>query len=692
MRPLNGGPAPATVRGCCPLDCQDVCSWDATVEDGVATKLRGAREHPFTAGALCGKVNRYLDTVYGEGRLLHPMVRVGPKGEGRFARVGWDEALDRVADGFRRAIDEHGPESLLPYYSGGTMGLVQGVTMPMRLFGALGASRLGLTICSSGAQAALEMTMGGFVGPDPEDLVHAGLVLLWGVNPISSNVHSWKFFNEARRRGARIVAIDPLRSDTAERCDEHIAPLPGTDGALALGVMHHVRATGRADLDWLGRHTTGWEAFARRLDEWTPERAAAVCGLPTETVVGLAERVATTRPTAIRLGLGLQRHGGAAAAVRAISAIPAVTGDWRHLGGGVVCAVHGHSPLQRQAAMVPPDLARPAARTVNMSRLAEALTELDDPPIAALMVLNANPAASVPDQLRVRAGLAREDLFTVVAEQRLTDTTDFADVVLPATTQLEHEDLHLGSGHHYTAWNAPAIEPLGECLPNTEIIRRIARRLGVDHPRLRDSDVEIAAQFFDSDELRSAGITLDRVREAGWLRVSRLPAGTAPFRDGGFPTASGTYRFVADDPARAGGDPLIGYVPPAEAGDAAHDERAPLVLLSPAARFFMNTTFAGSTWHRSKVEEPTVHLHPSDVAARGLRDGDEVRVHNDRGAFVARVASSDRTRPGVAFTFKGYWSKHQRGRVGVNATTAERDSDVGAAPTFHDNRVEVTAL
>jgi anaerobic selenocysteine-containing dehydrogenase len=681
-----------TVRGACPLDCPDACSWIVTVEDGRAVDLRGDREHPFTRGALCGKVDHYLDALHDPDRLLHPLRRVGAKGEGRFERISWDEAIELVADGLQGAITTHGPEAVLPYYYAGTMGMIQGWTLGPRLFAALGASRLGTTICTAAATQALRATLGGNVGFDPEDLGEARLVLLWGANPLSTNIHQWRFVLEAKERGAHIVTVDPIRTDTARRSHEHVAPLPGTDAALALGLMRAVLDAGAADRDWLERYTVGWPALEERLAEWPVERAAAVCGLDERTVRELGERLATTRPTAIRLGLGLQRHGGAGAAIRAICSIPAVTGDWRHPGGGVLCMTSAHFPHDVAHVAYPADLAMPAARTINMSRLGEALNELDSPPVAALVVFDANPAAVVPNQSRVREGLAREDLFTVVLEQRLTDTTDYADVVLPATMQLEHADLISGYGHLYLAWNEPAVAPPGECLSNTEIFRRLARALGRDDPRLQESDEAIARDVLDTPKCRARGITLERLRERGWMRAADFERGTAPFAEGGFPTSTGKVELVSKSLAASGHDPLVGYVPPHEVVDAELAERYPLVLIAPASRFFVNSTFASLPWHRRKAGPPQVHIHPDDAAARGIETGDRVRVWNDRGEFAAEAVVNDAARPGVAFTYKVQWPKLSPGGANANATTPERDTDLGGGPTFHDNRVEMEPL
>ncbi len=675
-----------TRSGGCPLDCPDTCVWQLTVEDGRGVALRGDRDHPFTRGVLCGKVNRYLDAVNGPDRLTTPYVRTGPKGVGRvsYRPASWAEAVERVAAGLRASIERDGPEAVLPYYFAGTMGYVQGWTMGPRLFAYLGASRLDTTICTAAARAALGSIYGGSVGFEPESIVDAKLIVLWGANPLATNLHLWPFVQQARERGAYLVTIDPLRTDTAARGDEHVAPLPGTDAALALGLMRCVLDAGAADERWLAAHTVGWPELAARLDEWPVERAAAECGLPVEVLRRLGTRIATTRPTAVRVGLGLQRHHGAGQAIRAICALPLVTGDFRYPGGGALVSTSGHHRVPVDAVVRPPDMPAPPARSVNMSRLAAVLTGEADPPVTSLVVFDANPVATVPDQNRLLAGLRRNDLHTVVLEQRWTDTCDYADVVLPATMQPEHLDLQTAYGHHYTTLNLPATVAPGAALPNTEIFRRIAAALGIDHPRLRDSDEELARQL-----LRGSPVSFEELRERTYARTTGVAVGSAPYAEGGFPTPDGRARLHDPTLARRGVDPLPGYTPPAEAADAALARRFPLVLLTPAGRFLMNSTFASLPWHTRRTGPPRVHLHPDDAATRGLADGDAVRVRNDRGAFLAAVAVDEATRPGLAFTYKAYWARLSPGRATVNAVTAVRDTDLGGGPTFHDCRVEV---
>ena len=672
--------------GACPLDCPDTCTWQLTVEDGRAVEIRGDRDHPFTRGALCGKVNRYLDAVNGPDRLTVPLLRVGPKGTGQiaFRPATWPEAVERVAAGLRATIERDGPEAILPYYFAGTMGHVQGWTLGPRLFAYLGASRLRTTICTAAATAALNSLYGGQVGFEPESIVEARLILLWGANLVSTNLHQWPFVYEARARGAYVVAIDPLRTDTAVRCDEHIAPLPGTDAALALGLMRSVLDAGGADREWLAAHTDGWPELEARLAEWPVTRAAAECGLDPEVVRRLGERIAITRPTAVRVGLGLQRHRGAGQAIRTICALPLVTGDFRYPGGGALCMTSGHHPIDEAAVVRPAGMPAPPARSINMSRLAVVLTGEADPPVTSLVVFNANPAATAPDQNRVHQGLLRNDLFTTVLEQRWTDTCDYADVVLPATMQPEHLDLHSSYGHHYTTLNPPATRPPGEALPNTEIFRRIAAAMGLEHPRLRDSDEDLARQL-----LAGAPVSFEELRERTYARTTGVAVGSAPYAKGGFPTPNGRARLLDPQLARVGVDPLVGYTPPVEPADEALAQRFPLVLLAPASRFFMNSTFASLPWHAGKMGPPRIHLHPADAAARGLVDGAAARVRNDRGSFLAAVAVDDATRPGVAFTYKAYWARLSPGRSTVNAVTAVRDTDLGGGPTFHDTRIEV---
>ncbi|RFU37735.1 molybdopterin oxidoreductase family protein [Actinomadura logoneensis] len=679
------------VLGACPLDCPDGCSWVVTVRDGEAVGLRGNPHHPYTRGALCTKVNRWLERAGQDDRILHPLRRVGAKGEGRFERISWDEALDEIAARLGTIVERHGGESVWPYWGMGTLGYVQGLEgqAGRRFFNTLGASAHRADLCSAAGNAGQELVMGSAGGIDPEDLAHARLIILWGTNTLTSGHHMWTFVQAARREGAHVVAIDPVATRTAKQADEHLAPIPGTDAALALALMHVIVRLGAQDEEFLRDHTLGWEEFRERVERFTPEVAASITGLPAERITALGERIARTRPTAIRATQGLQRHGGGGSALRTLACLPGVTGDWRLRGGGLTYSTSGHVPLNREA-LFRDDLRPGPVRRLSMSRLAEGLLELDDPPVKALFVIAANPAASTPDQNRVREGLLRDDLFTVVLEQFPTDTAAYADIVLPATMQHEHADLHDGYGHLYLAWNEPAVAPPGECLPTTETFRRLARRMGLTDPALYESDEELAEQALSGGHPYLTGITLDRLKKEGFVRLA-VPAPFIPYADG-FPTPSGRLEFRSETAAALGHDPLAGYVPSVEGADAGLAARFPLILISAASHFFLNSMFGENPELRRRAGGgPVVRLHPDEASARGLADGDRVRVRNDRGAFEAVVAVTDEVRPGVAATTKGHWPRLSGG-ANANAVVAERATDLGAGPVFHDTRVEIERL
>ncbi|MGE5668497.1 MAG: molybdopterin-dependent oxidoreductase, partial [Betaproteobacteria bacterium] len=534
--------ARSVVRAACPHDCPDTCAMLVTVEDGRAIEIRGAPDHPTTAGVLCTKVARYLDRTYSPDRLRHPMRRIGRKGEGRFARISWDDALDEIATRFRQIAESaEGPQAILPYSYAGTMGLLQGQSMDRRFFHRLGASLLDRTICSSAGKAGWGAVVGASMGMDLEEYANSGLILIWGSNPVTSNLHFWTRAQEAKRRGAKLVAIDPWRSATADKCHEHVALLPGTDGALAFGIMHVLIAEGLVDRDYVDRHTIGFDALASRAAEWTPERAARSCGIAPEQVLRLAREYGTIQPAAIRLNYGMQRVHGGGNAVRAIACLPALVGAWRHPAGGALLSSSGTYPVDT-AALERPDLIRGTPRTINMSTIGDALTRLDDPPVRAIYVYNSNPVAVAPESSRVVAGFSREDLFCVVHEIFRTDTADYADILLPATTQLEQTDVHSSYGHLYALANNPAIAPLAEALPNTEVFRRLAARMGFSEPCFGDGDDDLARQAFRADDPRMRGIDWETLKAEGWRRLD-LPRPYAPFAQGGFPTPSGKCEF-----------------------------------------------------------------------------------------------------------------------------------------------------
>jgi anaerobic selenocysteine-containing dehydrogenase len=655
-----------------------------TVRDGEAVKLRGNAEHPFTRGALCAKVARYLDHTRTPDRLLHPLRRVGAKGEGRFERIGWDEALDEVAERLLAIRDEHGGEAIWPFQGTGTLGYLQGLEgrAGSRLWNVLGASDHVMSICASAGSDGLRYTTGTNRGMDPEALALANLILLWGSNPLTSHHHIWKFITAARERGAHLVVIDPVRTRSARAADEHLAPRPGTDAALALGLLHEVVRRGAHDEAYLREHCVGWDAYRERIAAFPPDRVAAICDVPAERIVALGERLASTRPTAIRATMGIQRHEGGGMALRTLATIPAVTGDWARPGGGLAYSTSGYFRGDR-AALARDDLRPHPVRSLLHTRIGDVLLDAD-PAVRALVVYGANPLASNPDTGKVRRALTREDLFTVVIEQVPTDTVDYADIVLPSTMQTEHVDVHDGYGHLYLAWNEPAVDPPGECLPHTEIFRRLARAMGLDEPALHEDDLTLARTLIESGHPTLAGVTVERLRREGWVRLGH-PHPLVPFQSG-FPTPSGKLELYSERAAADGQDPLPGYAPPAEAADPGEDR---LALIAAASHWFLNSMFANAPEQRRRAGEPAVALHPDDAARRGLRDGDRVVVGNERGSFAARLTVGDAARRGVAATTKGHWPKLLAGGTNVNAATEERDADLGGGAVFHDCAVWV---
>jgi len=656
------------VRGACPHDCPDTCAMHVTVENGRATKVGGDPEHPITVGFLCGKVSNYLDRVYSDERILHPLVREGAE----LRRASWDEALDHIAAGLARARDEFGGESILPYSYMGTQGLIQGNTMSARVMNALGASELERTICATAGVVGTGMAHGISPEVDPEEWPNARFVLLWGWNPLSTAPHLWRKLLDARKAGARIVVVDPFRSRTARVADEHLRPLPGTDAALAMGMMRAVVDAGLQDEAWCRAHAEGYDELLAALEDHPVERCAQLCGVPAVDIESIGREFATVRPALLRLGVGAQRHMGAPAAYSTIASLPALTGAWRDRGGGcsyiptATAAAVSSKRLQRD------DLRPGPVRTINMSQLGRALTDPGlEPPVKALVCWNSNPAAIAPDQARVLDGLSRRDLFVVVLEQFMTDTAAYADVILPATTQLEHLDVLFSWGHHYVTWNEPAIEPLGEAKPNTEAFRLIARRLGLDDPCFRETDGELVDALLE-------GFDEDGLRERGWTKVD-LGQGPRPHAEGGFGTDSGKVVLRA------------AYEPPAEVSDAALAKRFPLAMVTPKTHLFLNSTFANQARQHSAQPSPEVVLHPEDAAARGVEDGAVVRVFNERGEFACAARVSDDARPGVLVAPMGWWNADYRGRRSGQATTSQALTALGNAPTFNDNRVEVEA-
>ena len=642
-----------------------------TVDDaGRATAVAGNPDQPVTAGFLCGKVSNYLDRVYSPDRVLHPLVRSG----GELRRATWDEALDRVAEGLRSVIDEHGGESILPYSYAGTQGLIQGDVMSARVMNALGASQLVRAICATAGIAGVTATHGISPEVDPELWPRAQYMLLWGWNPMSTAPHLWRLVLEARRNGARLVVVDPFRSRTARVADEHLAPVPGSDAALALGMMRAVVDAGLADEEWCRSFASGYDELLDLLEQWPLERAAEVCGIEAATIERIGREFASAEPALLRLGVGAQRHLGAAAAYGTVACLPALTGAWRHAGGGcsyIPTATAGalsEVPLQRS------DLCPGEPRRINMSQVGDALTSGElDPPVKVIVCWNSNPAQVAPDQRKVLEGLRRDDLFLVVLEQFMTDTARHADVVLPATTQLEHLDLIFSWGHHWFTLSEPAVEPLGEAKPNTEAFRLIAACMGLDDACFKQTDEELLVDLLAQE---APGLTLEELRSRGFAKVDH-GMGDAPHAAGSFSFPDGKMRLMA------------AYEPSGEVADAALAERYPLAMITPKTHLFLNSTFANQARQHGAQPKPYVVVHPSDASARGLADGARARVFNDRGSFVCAAQVSDDARPGLVVAPMGWWSDDYEGGVGAQATTSQRLTEAGEAPTFNDNRVEV---
>jgi anaerobic selenocysteine-containing dehydrogenase len=676
------------VLGACPHDCPDTCSMLTTVREGVAIKVQGNPDHPATGGALCTKVSRYTERTYHPDRLLQPLRRVGPKGSGRFAAVGWDEALADIASRLQ-AIAARDPQAIQPYSYAGTMGRVQGESMAARFFNQLGAARLDRTICASAGAEALTQTLGHKVGMRVEFFAESQLILIWGSNAIASSVHFWRHVQTAKRHGAKVICIDPRRSETAEKCHQHIALLPGTDAALALGMMHELITHDWLDHDYITRHTLGWNALRERALQWPPERTAAVCGITVDEVQALArdygQAARAGQPVAIRMNYGLQRVRGGGNAVRAIACLPALVGAWRQRAGGVLLSSSGYVPAQTAALERPELLAGRTPRTVNMSTIGDDLLRPASPDfgpaIEALIVYNSNPVAVAPDSTKVVLGFARDDLFTVVLEHFQTDTADYADYVLPATTQLEHWDVHSSYGHTDILLNRPSIAPLGEARTNTQIFRDLARHMGYTDPAFAESDENLCRTAFGDK------VNFEMLLAQGF---APLPVPEAPFAEGGFPTPSGKCEFFSERLVRQGQDGLPDHVPNYEPAGA--DARYPLAMISPPARNFLNSTFVNVQSLRSMEGEPLVEMHPSDAAARQIADGTVVRVFNDRGHYECVARVSERARPGVVNGLGIWWRKLGRDGTNVNELTSQRLTDMGRAPTFYDCAVEVQRI
>ena len=687
-----------TVYGACPHDCPDCCALETQVdEQGRAVTVRGRSDHPVTRGWLCAKVNRYLERVYHPERLLYPMHRVGPKGSGVFERISWEEAIAEITSRWHDIIAQHGAQCILPYSYAGTLGLVNNAVSNSRFWNRLGASQLERTICGAAAEEAVMLTIGARLAPSPQMLLHSKLILIWGSNPASTAPHIMPFLREAQRKGTRIIVIDPIRTLTARSADQHIQPFPGSDAALALSMMYVMVTEDLHQPEWIAAHTVGWESLLERIMQFPPQRAAQITGLDLDTILDLARTYATTPPALLRVTDGINRHTNGGQTVRTLASLPAITGQYGLPGGGLMYSASDWLQWDNEAVTHAHDPACPRPpRSLNMNRLGALLTGEADPPVYSLFVYNANPVASTPNAGKIVEGLLRDDLFTVVHELFETDTARYADILLPATSQLEHVDLHKPYGHVSLQYNMSAIAPQGEARSNWDVMRSLSSAMGFNEPWLQQDANEVIQEIVDTTSQhnpRLVGITLERLQAEGSIPLAISTREEVPFADGIFFTPSGKVEFYSETAAARGYDPVPGWEPEVETRtrrDTSPSASATLPLLCPAAHHFVSSTFGNQERMIIKEGAPTLRIHPSDAAVRNIQSGQLVRVGNERGwcRLVAEV--TDVVRPGVLATTTVWWPKFSPDQRNVNWTTSDRLADLGGGSTFYTNLVTVT--
>jgi anaerobic selenocysteine-containing dehydrogenase len=698
-----------THHGGCPHDCPDTCSMVFEVEDGKLTGVRGNPDHPMTNGGLCVKLKDYEKRHYHPDRLLHPMRRTGPKGSKTFERITWDEALDEITDKWKDIIDEHGPQAIVPYSYLGHQGLVHGLNGGDAFFNRMGATVCERTFCGEGSCTAWLMTVGPTAGVDPESFKHSKYIVIWACNVLSTNLHLWPFILEAKKNGAKVVVIDTYASKTAKQADWHLAPKPGTDGALAMAMINVIIEEGLTDKDYVENYTLGFDELAERAKDRTPEWAEKITGIPAEDIRTLAREYAATQPSVIRIGVALERTYGGGQTIRAVSCLPALTGAWRHVGGGALQFPVWEHPYKFDV-ICRPDLIPEGTRVVNALQIGRALTNEPPagPPIKSLMCWNANPVTQAPDTDKIVEGLMNEDLFMVSAEHFISDTASYADILLPASMGAEMEDMILSWGHLYFTYNEKCVESPGEAIPNNEIFRRMAARMGYEEENFKWSDSECLENYVDWDAPACDGIDLDYMRKHGYAHLAvGTPDDRAPHKEGNFPTPSGKCEFMVEgatnfvagpfrqmyegfQPGEAL-DPLPDYVASRETPESNPKLAAkyPLNIVTPKSHGFLNSCYANMD-HKIKGQgEQSVMINKTDADSRGIKEGSKVRVFNDRGAFEGDAKITDDVNAGIVVATLGYWRQLNTGTV--NSISSDEFVDMGHAPTFSDNLVQVEA-
>ena len=709
---MNIRPQRQTFFGACPHDCPDTCAMVYEVENGKLVEVRGNKDHPMTRGGLCVKLKDFHDHHANPDRLMYPLRRTGPKGSKQFERISWDEAIAEIGRRWRKIIATYGSQAIMPYSYLGNMGLVQGINSGDPFFNRLGTTVNEKTFCASGSSTAWLLTVGPTGGVDPESFVHSKFIVIWACNSISTNLHHWPFVLEAQKRGAKVVVIDSYRSRTAKAGDWHICPRPGTDGALAMGIINSIIEQGLVDRDYAEQHTYGFEELKARAAEFTPDYVERITGVKASDIRNFAKEFATTQPSVIRLGVALERHAGGGQAIRAVCALPALVGSWKHVGGGLLQMPLWDFPVDWMK-VSRGDWIKPGTRAINNLKLGAALTgEMQlDPPLKSLFVFCTNPVSQAPETNKIVKGLQREDLFTIVAEHFLTDTAKYADIVLPAAMAGEAEDMMWSWGHFYFTYNQKAVDPPGECKPTSDMWRMLAKEMGFDDPVFKMTDSELAAYYINWADPKMGGIDMEHFKTHGYYKIDVGAADTrTPHKDGKFPTPSGKVEFLLHNaknfvagPFRAmhegdqdgsAVDPLPGYVPNREAPET-NPERAKLYalnIISPKSHGFLNSCYANEM-HKIKGQgEQFVLISRADAAKRNIREGDPVRVYNDRGDFEGVAKVTDDVNPGIVVATLGYWRSLNRSDGSVNSISSDAHCGLGRAPTFSDNLVEVSRV